>query len=485
MKTIIQTTGTILDFLFNTTLTIFKFVFELIETWLTTNPPKKEGYDAEFLSPSSLMSSYNKGFNLTGNKSITELDSHKHALVVGSSGTGKSTVVIIPTIYNLGKNGHSIVLNDPSGEIHKKTSGYLTNLGYKVQVLNFCNPEMSDGYNPLSRITISSDIYKTATTIVQNSMGKSATDGFWNSQAIGLISLMIAVLKKQKVEYQNLVNAKHLIDCLQAEPEMLDKIVAGCLDEAIIKEYKNVLRIEGKVRSNVISTCRSALMIMNDEAVARVTSQDTIRFEEFRNQPTALFIMNKTSDLKYYSGLTSIFFLQFFNYIMNQPVPGKDTKSIFFIIDELASLYLPDTLQIALSNLRKYRCGILGALQDCAQLEHLYGPNEAHSIISNCYSKIYFSGQPMKTAKELSEMLGKREYENENGNTKSRVLLTPDEVRTIGMDNALIFCGSMEPIYAKLKPFYNHFQYNRYAKIPNPDMNRGIIPNGNVPLLTK
>jgi len=485
MKTIIQTTSTILDFLFNATLTIFKFIFELIDTWLSNSPPKKEGYDAEFLTPSTVMSSYNKGFNLTGSKSITELDSHKHALVIGSSGTGKSTVVIIPTIYNLAKNGFSICINDPSGEIQKSTSGYLSKLGYKIQVLNFCNPEMSDGYNPLSRVETTSDIYKTATTIVQNSLGKSATDGFWNSQAIGFISLIISVLKKQKVEYQNLANVKHLIDCFQAEPEMLDKIVAGCLDEGILKEYKNMLRMEAKVRSNVISTCRSALLLFNLDAIARITSIDTIQFEEFQKQPTALFIMNKTSDLKFYSPLTAVFFLQFFNYIMNQPVPDKNTKSIFFIIDELSSLYLPDTFQIALANLRKYRCGIMGAIQDQNQLIHLYGHHEAYSIISNCYHKIFFPGQPMDTARELSDMLGKREFINENGNTSTRILLTPDEVRTMHENTALIFSGSKQAIFANLKPFYSRHEYTKFSRIPPPEMNRGIIPNSNVELLKR
>ncbi len=485
MKAIIQTTSTIIDFLFNATLTIFKFIFELIDTLLSNNPPKKEGYDAEFLTPSSVMSSYNRGFNLTGIKSITELDSHKHSLVIGSSGTGKSTVVIIPTIYNLGKYGHSICVNDPSGELYQNTSGYLFKLGYKIQVLNYCNPEMSDGYNPLSRVETTSDIYKTATTIVQNSLGKSATDGFWNSQAIGFISLMISVLKKQKVEYQNLANVKHLIDCFQAEPEMLDRIVAGCLDEGILKEYKNMLRMEAKVRSNVISTCRSALMLFNDDSIARVTSQDTIQFDDFRKQPTALFIMNKTSDLKYYSPLTAVFFLQFFNFIMNQHVPDKKTKSIFFIIDELSSLYLPDTFQIALANLRKYRCGIMGAIQDQNQLIHLYGHHEAYSLITNFHSKTYFPGQPMDTARELSDMLGKREFINENGNTTTRVLLTPDEVRTMSENTALIFCGSHQAIFTNLKPFYSRHEYTKFSRIQPPEINRGIIPNSNVELLKR
>lgn len=462
---------------------VLKFLYELLENGINSKGPKKEGFDSEFLKESELLSSFNKGFNLTGTKSLTEKQSHQHSLIIGSSGTGKSTVVIIPSIYSMAKHGHSLCINDPSAELYHATAGYLCKIGYEVKVLHFNNPDISDGYNPLNRICTSSDIYKTATTLVQNSLGKSTTDGFWNAQAIGFISLMISVLKKQEPKYQNLSNVKHLIDSYSAEPELVDKIVATCKDQEILKEYKNYLRTEKKVMANIISTCRSALMLFNDDFVSRITSIDTIKFEEFREKPTALFIMNKTSDLMYYSPLTSTFFLQFFNHIMNQPIPDKKSRSIFFLIDELSSLYLPSTLQIALSNLRKYKCGIMGIIQDSHQLEHSYGKNEASSIISNCFAKVYFPGQPIDTARELESMLGKREYFDEEEKKHTRVLLTSDEIRTMDSKNALIFCGSHRAIFASMTPYYSNMRYANLAKESLPDLTRNIIPSTKTPLI--
>jgi type IV secretory pathway TraG/TraD family ATPase VirD4 len=225
-------------------------------------------------------------------------------------------------------------------------------------------------------------------------------------------------------------------------------------------------------------------MLFGDDSVARITSIDTIKFEEFRTAPTALFIMNKTSDLMYYSPLTSTFFLQFFNHIMNQAIPDKNTRSIFFLIDEMSSLYLPTTLQIALANLRKYRCGIMGIIQDCNQLEHSYGRNESSAIISNCFAKVYFPGQPIDTARELESMLGKREYTDKEDRKHTRVLLTSDEIRTMSNESALIFCGSHRAIFAKMIPYYKRTRYSDLSRIPIPNMNRNIIPHGNVPLIS-
>jgi type IV secretory pathway TraG/TraD family ATPase VirD4 len=167
---------------------------------------------------------------------------------------------------------------------------------------------------------------------------------------------------------------------------------------------------------------------------------------------------------------------------MNQPIPDKTSRSIFFLIDEMSSLYLPTTLQIALANLRKYRCGIMGIIQDCNQLEHLYGRNEASAIISNCFAKVYFPGQPIETARELESMLGKREYTDDEKRKHTRVLLTSDEIRTMDNKNALIFCGSHKAIFANMLPYYKRYQYLNNSKISIPNMNRNIIPS-EVPLI--
>jgi len=461
----------------------FSFVVQTVEVLINSSSPKKEGYDAEFLNASTVLSPWNKGFCLTGLKSLTVKDSHKHSLLIGGSGTGKTTCVILPSIYSMAKHGHSIVVHDPSGEIYSTSASYLTSKGYKVKVLHFNKPDMSDGYNPLARVESSSDAFKVATVLVQNSLGKSGTDAFWNSQAVSFISLCISILKKQDVQFQTLPNVKHLVDCFQAEPEFLDRLVVQCKDKEVLKEYKNFLRTEKKVMSNIVSTCRSALMLFGDESVRRVTSFDSIDFDSFRNEKTALFIMNKTSDLQYYSPISATFFLQFFGHIMSSPVPKKNDRSIFFLIDEASSLFLPTTLQIALANLRKFMCGVMLVVQDFNQLCHLYGKPEAESIRSNCFSKVYFPNQPLETCRELEALLGKREYEDEDGNTKTRVLLTADEIRCMDDKHALIFSGSNRAIYAYMRPFYKHMRYSAYSKMAEPVIDRDRVPFTQIPII--
>lgn len=224
-------------------------------------------------------------------------------------------------------------------------------------------------------------------------------------------------------------------------------------------------------------------MLFSDESVKRVTSFDTIDFDSFRKEKTALFVMNKTSDLQYYAPISATFFLQFLGHIMSIPVPKENERSVFFLIDEASSLFLPTTLQIALANLRKYMCGVMLVVQDFNQLTHLYGKPEAESIRSNCFSKVYFPNQPLETCRELEALLGKREYEDDEGRTHTRVLLTADEIRCMDEKHALIFCGSKRAIYAYMRPFYKSFRFSSFSKLPEPDMNRNLAPFSTVPII--
>ena len=124
--------------------------------------------------------SYNKGFCLTGKRNLSVKNSYQNALVMGSTGTGKSSVVLIPSLYTM---RGSFVIHDPSGELLSKGAGLLARKGYEIKVLNFTSPDKSSGYNPLIRVQGNSDIQKVASMLVETALGGKTKDPFWNTQA--------------------------------------------------------------------------------------------------------------------------------------------------------------------------------------------------------------------------------------------------------------------------------------------------------------
>lgn len=458
---------------------LFKMLFEMIEGLLTLLfeavdlcfSPKKKEYNAEFASQGTLLSRYNHGFCLTGRRNLTVKDSYQNALIVGGTGTGKSSVVLIPSLYTMRS---SFIVHDPSGELFEKSAGYLREKGYEVKVLNFAKPEISSGYNPLSRARSSSDIQKVASLLVENALGGKAKDPFWNTQAVALLSMLISILKKQDAEFQNLYNVRQLLNRLGGNPESVDALFSKYADEVLFAEYKSFIAYDEKVVSGVIATCKASLQIFNDDAVARVTSFDNLDFLDFRKRSTALFIQNSVADQRYYSVLTSIFFEQFFAFLLGR-FPGKDEMDIFLLVDEASSLNLP-TLPLAVANVRKHRSGVMLLVQDFNQLVHLYGKYDADGIKSNCFAKMYFTGTSLETAKELEQTLGKYQFEDDKKRTIVRPLMTNDEIRTMDARRALLICGHYPPIIGRLRPYYKNRLYDGYSKIPAPKTENGELP---------
>ena len=142
-------------------------------------------------------------------------------------------------------------------------------------------------------------------------------------------------------------------------------------------------------------------------------------------------------------------------------IPDKNENSIFFLLDEASSMYLPG-LSTTISNIRKYNSGILLIYQDYHQLEHIYGTYEAKNITANCYAKVYLPGQPIGTCKELETVLGRFEYLDEDEVRHTIQLMTADEIRMT--DKAIILIGNKPPIHADLKPYYNDWRLNSKTK---------------------
>ncbi len=452
-------------FIINTLEAILKFIFEFIETAISGIPKKNESYNAQFVSSGILLSRRATGFCLTGRRNLSVKNSYQNALIIGGTGVGKSSIVLLPSLYTMQS---SFIIHDPSGELYEKSSGQLSLRGYDVKVLNFANPSISIGYNPLARTKTSSDIQKIASMLVENAFGGKGKDPFWNTQAVALLSMIITILKTQGAEFQNLFNARQLLNQLGGNPKGVDALFSRYADEILFSEYKAFLAYDEKVINGIIATCKAALQKFSDEYIAKVTSTDTLDFSSFRSRPVALFIQNSIADQKYYSVLTSIYFEQFFSFILSR-FPKDNELDIFLLIDETGSLNLP-TLPLAVANVRKHRSGIMLLVQDFNQLIHNYGQFDANAIKSNCFAKLFFTGQSLETTKELEKILGKFEFQDKEGKKVVRSLMTNDEIRTMKITSALLICGHYKPILTRLKPYYRIPRLRSYSELQTPDL---------------
>ncbi len=88
---------------------------------------------------------------LDGNKLLINMYKPIHAMVIGTTGTGKTERFINPQIQILSgtKTKPSFVITDPKGELFEKNSNKLRKEGYDVKVFNLRQPYASTRWNPL------------------------------------------------------------------------------------------------------------------------------------------------------------------------------------------------------------------------------------------------------------------------------------------------------------------------------------------------
>ena len=77
-----------------------------------------------------------------------------HALVIGSTRSGKTTGYVIPMIMTkaMQKEKSDMFITDPKGELYKLCSARLRQQGYRVLLLNFRDYRHSENWNPLTPI---------------------------------------------------------------------------------------------------------------------------------------------------------------------------------------------------------------------------------------------------------------------------------------------------------------------------------------------
>ena len=75
-----------------------------------------------------------------------------HLLTVGTTGSGKTQNIVMPSILSIATSGASMVINDPKGELYSLTSEYLKKSGYKVYAMDYFQPLAGTCFNQLFMI---------------------------------------------------------------------------------------------------------------------------------------------------------------------------------------------------------------------------------------------------------------------------------------------------------------------------------------------
>ncbi len=417
----------LIEEIFRLILLVIKCVFSLIAILFNPNliwsnaGGKYQARKLSWWARFKLINVFNKGVCVNGYQQTTIHDAKSHVICEGRSGIGKTSVVSVCSLLKW--NGSSVTV-DMNSDLWTLCSTDLRKRGITPVKMDLIKLLESVFWNPFTRCTSNSACKALAQTLVKTSLLKSdKQDSFWNLMAQNILYTGIRILKKQKPQFQNLVNLRNLV----LNWNHLHEIVAGCEDDDIVNEYGAILDMDERVRSSAIATALAALEPFTDEGIGFITSKTTFDFSLLTKRKTALFIVMSEAKLPIYAPLLSIFFQQLFEFFqLNKP-----KKPVMCLMDEAGQYYVPNLPMLA-TTLRRYNVILVLLLQQAqAQLSKLYGVSGYHEIWNGSMAtKIIFSFS-YELAQKMSHAFGKRSLIMDSPNEDKRKYVSDRELATI------------------------------------------------------
>lgn len=413
---------------------------------------------------------------LTQNVAIG-LNAKKHrrnlnTLVIGGSGAGKTRFFCKPNLMQCCRNSYFVL--DPKGEIVRDVGELLSQKGYEVRVLDLISMEKSHCYNPFVYLQSDNDIQRLVTNLFKATTpkGSQSNDPFWDTSASMLLSALVYYLHYEAPEDEQ--NFAIVMEMLRAgaieneedsRPTPLDYLFADLEmdrpDHIALKYYRSYHAGSAKTLKSIQITLAARLEKFNLESLASLTCTDELDLATMGEKKVALFAIIPDNDSSF-NFLVSILYTQLFQqlfYSADHIHGGALPVPVHFLMDEFANVSLPDDFDKILSVMRSRGVSVSIILQNLAQLKALF-EKQWESIVGNCDEFLYLGGNEQSTHKYVSELLGKstidtNTYGKSSGRSgnystnyqiSGRELLTPDEVRMLDNQYAILFIRGERPV---------------------------------------
>ena len=394
-----------------------------------------------------------------------------NTLVCGGSGAGKTRFYCKP---NLMQANTSFVILDPKGEIVRDVGKLLEAKGYEIKVLDLISMEKSHCYNPFVYLQNDNDIQRLVTNLFKSTTpkGSQSNDPFWDTAASMLLLALVYYLHYEAPEDEQnfamvmeMLRAGSIEDEDDPRPSPLDQLFnelgEDYPDHIALKYYRSYHSGSAKTLKSIQITLAARLEKFNLESLASLTSTDELELGTLGEKKTALFALIPDNDTSF-NFLVSILYTQLFQqlfYSADHIHGGSLPIPVHFLMDEFANVSLPDDFDKILSVMRSRSVSVSIILQNLAQLKALF-EKQWESIVGNCDEFLYLGGNEQSTHKYVSELLGKatidtNTYGKSEGRSGSystnyqisgRELLTPDEVRMLDNQYAILFIRGERPV---------------------------------------
>ncbi len=413
-----------------------------------------------------------------GRRGIVQCDDGFY-VVVGDTGSGKTTDVVLPYIYNNAICGSSMIISDVKGDIRRNIGHTLRELGYRIVYLDFDDPSRGDCFNPIGQMYRD---YKNGrigkanrgvNDLAQGIMSSihSEKDAFWENTGAdyfaGLEQTLFRYFREEDATIENALNL-HLqgrkkagsVSCLQRLYE----------DEQNSNQWKllaSAVTAPAETQGSIHSVFTTAInnLICQHPDLIRMLSRSTFEMEDLIKEKTVVFISANEESLSVYAYLFSALIHQWYGKLveLSDVYGGALPRRVTFVLDEFGNLPEIKDFHIKMSLSRSRNICWLLVLQSFAQLNYQYGKDKAQIIIANIKNWIYLHSPDPNLLEYISRKCGT--YEDE-ATHRARSLLSVNQlmyfkkINKQGLTEVLMLLDRKRPFVAFLPPISEYYGYH-------------------------
>ena len=402
-----------------------------------------------------------------------------HNLIIGSTGSGKTEMLVQPMVKILAKKGESMIITDPKGEIYENNANELKEKGYNVVLLNFRDPQKGNSWNPL---TLPYELYRAgnkdkanellddlAMNILYDEKAQNQ-DPFWEKTSADYFTgLALGLFEDAEADEINL-NSINLMTTVGEEKLMASTYIKEYFSfkDPASPAYVNVsstIMAPSDTKNSILSVFKQKIKLFaSRENLSEMLCRSDFDMKDIGRKKTAVFIVIQ-DEKKTYHSLVTIFVKQCYETLIDvaQENGGKLTYRTNFILDEFANMPpLKDvTTMVTAARSRKIRFSFI--IQNFAQLNQVYGQENGETIRGNCGNIIYLISSEMKALEEISKMCGEVKSK-EKDKTASTPLVTVSDLQRLKQWTIIVLRTRCMPFKTVMKPNFEMERENRWGK---------------------
>lgn len=342
----------------------------------------------------------------TGKYVCKNLSVDGHILLIGGSGSGKSSCFAIPAL--LLNDSTACFCIDIKGELSYNTSKLNDR-----KVLKFDPSDRSQcGYNPLFAIgknSKSQDILETMQVIAFSLIPKppDVKDPFWiNSARNMFIGFFVYFYRKGIRVFVSIVDEVLSRPAKEIIKEIMDKAKPSSIEYKYIVQFSDM---DEETIGGIVAEMNNHIIIFANDQDIRYAFKDN----PHKMHPLLLengckeFLSIKEDKLTAYYDVLQLIINQTLACLEKRP---ENSRPIIFLIDEMPRIVSEgkiNRLLDAARTLRSRKVCLFLITQSTEALMTAYTENEVADLMSNCAYKIILSASSVKTQKSVCEWAGK------------------------------------------------------------------------------